>query len=155
MLSAVLRRSRADDGKYFRARIFWSDREAQKAATDLAVVTRLAPRFAAAFYYLGQAQVRLGKSAEAKANYIKAGELLPNWQLPHLSLAQVYLGEGSIDLAVDEVNKVLLNHPKNVSALMLSGAAWLKKGESDKALQIFKQVAQGSVSKLPSIGAAA
>ena len=73
------------DGKYFRGRIYLIESAFQKAADDFAVVTRLAPRFAPGFFHLGQAQVRLAKSAVAKLSFTIATEILPQWPPPNLT----------------------------------------------------------------------
>ena len=129
------------DGKYFRGRVYFNEKNFLKSADDFLIVTRLAPRFAPGFFHLAQTQVRLGKLAEAKRNFAKAAELLPHWQLPYLGIAQLHLAEGSTDLAREEVGKVLKAQPKNEAALMIEATVRLKQGESDKALELFKQIA--------------
>src|SRR5581483_142764 len=68
---------------------------------------------------------------------------------PHASLAQLHIAAGDADLALDEPGKSLKFRPDDETALSVSGAARLKKGELDQALELFKRV-QSNNPKSPS-----
>ena len=136
------------DAMFFTGRLYLAQNDMEKAIELLSAVTRNAPSFAPGFYFLGQARVRQNRIDEAKQNISKAIELAPNWLQPHLSLAQLYIATGDVNLALEETDIVLTLQPDNEHGLLLSGAARLKKGETDKALELFKQ-AQGVNSKNP------
>ncbi len=62
------------DGLFFRGLLYLAENQVLKAINDFSVVTRNSPRFALAFYFLGQSQVRQSQIEEAK----KASQRLLN-----------------------------------------------------------------------------
>jgi len=130
------------DGHFFRGRLNLAEGSFVKAIEDLTAVTQSAPRLGPAFYFLGQAQRAANRTEEARKNLARAVELNPNWVLPRFALAQLYVGKGDADLALEQSDGLLRALPKNENLLLLSGAARLKKGETDKALALFKKAAE-------------
>jgi tetratricopeptide (TPR) repeat protein len=127
------------DGHFFRGRLKLANRELQKAAEDFTITTQNAPRLAPGFYYLGIVQLSLMQADNAKRNLLKAVELRPNWLLPRVAIAQLYAASGDTNLALEQSELVLKAQPQNDLMLTVSGAAHLRMGEVDKALNLFKK----------------
>jgi len=127
------------DGYYFRGRCYLADKSYQKASDDLSVVITKAPTFAPGFYYLSMAQSGLNQTRQARNSLLKATELRPSWPAPRLALAEIYLTSGDHELAWQESERILKLSPENRRALLIGGAAQLRKGEPEKALALFKK----------------
>ena len=136
-----LLKSRPDDtdGYYFRGRLHLAAKNYRKASDDLSVVTTKAPTFAPGFYHLAMAQSGLNQMRQARGSLFKATELRPSWPAPSLTLAEIYLTSGDHELAWQESERILKVSPGNRRALLISGAAQLRKGEPEKALTLFKK----------------
>ena len=57
------------------------------------------------------------------------------------ALAQIHLAEGSVDLALEEAQAVQLN-PRNLQSAIISGDAYLRKGDLVKSRQVFEAIAK-------------
>jgi tetratricopeptide (TPR) repeat protein len=128
------------DGHYFRGRVALADERNYKAANqEFEYVTRNAPKFPSGFYYLGLTQLRLNQIQEAKTSLTKATELNPLWLAPRLALSQIHVASGDHRVAWQEIEKILKVQPKNRTALMIGGAAQMRKGDVTNALVLFKR----------------
>jgi tetratricopeptide (TPR) repeat protein len=127
------------DGYYFRGRLYLAEKNYHKASDDLSVVTTKAPTFAPGFYHLAMAQSGLNQTRQARGSLLKATELRPSWPAPRLALAEIYLTSGDTEVAWQESERILKVSPENRSALLIGGAAQLRKGEPEKALALFKK----------------
>ena len=127
------------DGHYFRGRLYLLERDHQKASEYLSIVTRNAPQFAQGYYFLGLAQLQGNQIQQARASLQEAIELNPLWIQPRLALAQIYLATGDHNLAWAESKRILQAQSQNRTALLIGGAARLRKGEPEKALALFKK----------------
>ncbi len=125
------------DGHYFRGRLYLLEGDQQKAVEDLSIVTRNAPQFAQGYYFLGLAQLQDNQIQKARASLREATELNPFWIQPRLALAQICLATGDHNLAWEESKRILQAQPQNRTALLIGGAAQLRKGEPEKALALF------------------
>ena len=90
---------------YFRGRLNLAENDIKKAAEDLSIVTRKAPKFALGWFFLGQAQMRQNEINEAKKSIAKAAELAPNWIEPKIAMAQLNFAAGDNTLASGEIEK--------------------------------------------------
>ena len=136
----ILRAEPGDiDGLFFRARVYLSENDSRKAHDDLMRVTTADPKFAPAFYFLGLAQIRLGNIAQARGSLVQALELRPDAIEPRLTLAEIYLNSGDPESARRESEYVLRHAPDHRIALLIAGTAELRKGESGKALALFRK----------------
>jgi tetratricopeptide (TPR) repeat protein len=127
------------DGYYFRGQLYLAEKNYDKASDDLSAVTTKAPTFAPGFYHLAMAQSGLNQMRQARGSLLKATELRPSWPLPRLTLAEIYLTSGDVELAWQESERILKMSPENRSALLIGGAAQLRRGEPEKALALFKK----------------
>jgi tetratricopeptide (TPR) repeat protein len=127
------------DGHYFRGRLYLAERNYQKANDELSLVTNKQPMFGSGFYHLALAQIGLKQMRQGRGSLLKAAELAPLWLPPRLTLAQVYLTSGDHELAWQESERILKLSPDNRSALLVAGAAQLRKGDAGKALTLFRK----------------
>ena len=58
------------------------------------------------------------------------------------ALAEIYLAEGSADLAIEQAQAAIQLNPRNVQAAIISGDAYLRKGDFAKSKQVFEAVAK-------------
>jgi putative PEP-CTERM system TPR-repeat lipoprotein len=145
------------DALYFYGRLHLAQKEWARAAELLFYTTRNAPSFALAYYFLGLAQLGNNDIAQAKTTFAKAKELDPLWLEPRVALGRAYLTQGDYDLAWLEADQILKAHPRNFDALMIAGAARLKKTEAGQALDFFqraKEIAPTDANPRINIGAA-
>jgi tetratricopeptide (TPR) repeat protein len=131
---------------FLRGRIYLIEKDFRKAYDDLMKVTAADPKFAPGFYYLAVAQIRLNDVAQARGSLLKALELSPNAIEPRLTLAEVYLNSGDAEAAKRETDFILQHMPENRIALLIGGAAELRKGDAGKALTLLRK-AQAQDSK--------
>ena len=141
LIDEILKSNSDDvDGRFYRGRVFLAEKKFKDAYEDLNFMARLSPQFAAGHLFLGIANASLTKTAEAKKNYTRATELAPNWVLPHITLAQLYLVSGEPDFALAEAEKVLKLQNNNLAGLLVVAGARLAKGELEKSLVIYKAI---------------
>lgn len=127
------------DATYFSGRLHLAQKEFPRAAEELFNVTRDASRFAPGYYFLGVARLGNNEIAQARAAFAKAKELIPLWLEPRAALARTYLATGDYNLAWEESEQILQAQPRNLEILMIGGAARLKKGEVEQALELFRR----------------
>ena len=80
--------------------------------------------------------------AQARGAFAEAVKLNPNSTESHTALAQVYLAEGSAELAIEQAQAAMQLNPRNVQAALIAGDAYLKKGDIAKSKQVFEAIAQ-------------
>jgi tetratricopeptide (TPR) repeat protein len=127
------------NGLFFRGRIYLIEKEFRKAFDDLIKVTSADPKFAPGFYYLAVAQIGLSDIAQARGSLLKALELSPTAIEPRLTLAEVYFNSGDPEAARRETDAILKHMPDNRIALLIAGAAELRKGDAGKALTLLRK----------------
>jgi tetratricopeptide (TPR) repeat protein len=124
---------------FFRGRIYLSEKEFRKAHDDFTKVTAADPRFAPGFFFLGVTQIGLSDIAQGRGSLLKALELSPNAIEPRLTLAEIYLNTGDPEAAKRESEIVLTQMPENRTALLIGGAAQLRKGDGGNALTLLRK----------------
>jgi tetratricopeptide (TPR) repeat protein len=145
------------DAGYFYGRLHLAQKEYSRAAGMLFNVTKDAPKFAPAYYYLGLARLGMNDIGQAKAAFAMAKELNPLWIDPRLALARIYLVSGDYTFAWEESEPILKAQPRNFDALMIGGTARLRKGAIDQALDLFRRAKEslpGDANPHINIGAA-
>jgi tetratricopeptide (TPR) repeat protein len=145
------------DVLYLSGRLQLAQNEYDRAAEAFSQVTRDRPRFAPAYYFLGQARLGTNDTRQAKIALTKAKELNPVWLAPRMALARIYLGSGAYDWALEESEPILQAQPRDFDILMIAGTARLKKGEAGPALDLFhraKEINPADATPQINIGAA-
>ncbi|HKQ36114.1 MAG TPA: tetratricopeptide repeat protein [Nitrospiraceae bacterium] len=130
-------------GRFFNARLLLANNNAKEAIPILQGVVRDEPRFAGAHHFLGVAFMRERQISQARGAFADAVKANPNLPESRTALAELYLAEGSSDLALEQAQVALHLNPRNVQAAIISGDAYLRKGDLVKSRQIFEAIAQG------------
>jgi putative PEP-CTERM system TPR-repeat lipoprotein len=111
------------------------DRNQAKAAEAAAMDALAAiPDNADLIDLLGQSQLRLGEYSQARANFGKLTNLLPDAVLPLLRLAQVDLAENQPQAAIVNIRKALPLDPSSLLLRNLLAAAQIAAGKPQDAL---------------------
>jgi tetratricopeptide (TPR) repeat protein len=127
------------DLSYFYGRLHLAQNEIRRAEEVFSSLTRSAPRFSPAYYFLGVSRLKNSETYQAKLAFAKAKELFPVWLEPRIALARIDLISGAFDVALEESDSILRTQPRNADALNIAGIARLKKGEVAKALDLLRR----------------
>ena len=100
------------------------------------------PQLAAAHHFLGVAFMHKRQTVQARGAFTEAVKLNPNLPEPRTALAEIYLADGSTDMAIEQAQAAIQLNPRNVQAAIISGDAYLRKGDFAKSKQVFEAVAQ-------------
>src|SRR5438445_3757440 len=82
------------------------------------------------------------QTAQARGAFTEAVKLNPNLAEARTALAAIHLAEGSADMAIEQAQAAIQLNPRNVQAAIISGDAYLRKGDFAKGKQVFEAVAQ-------------
>lgn len=129
-------------GRFFRARVKLTHSKPDDAITLLQGVLKDTPQFAGAHYFLGIAFMQKRQATQARAALTDAVKYHPKLGEAHTALAQIYLTEGSTDLALQETQLALQIDPRNLQAAIISGEAYRGKGEFAKSRQVFDAISK-------------
>ena len=129
-------------GRFFDARMRLTKGNADEAISLLQGVVKDEPQFAQAHHFLGVAFVQKAQTVQARGAFTEAVKLNPNLPEARTALAQIHLAEGSDDLAIEQAQAAIQVNPRNVQAAIISGDAYLRKGDLAKSRQVFEAVAK-------------
>ena len=129
-------------GRFFDARIRLAKNNAAEAISLLQGVVKDEPSFAAAHHFLGIAFLQKRQLVQARDAFAEAVKLNPNLSESRTALAQIYLVEGSTDLAIEHAQAAIQLNPRNVQAAIIAGDAYLVKGDIAKSKQVFEAIAK-------------
>lgn len=124
---------------WLKARLFLNKADIDKNALNEALSAYRAysdrnPSDPSGYLEVFKVLLRQGKLNEAGKELDKVYVLYPKYPSLHLHRGNLYLVNGNTDLAIQEYEKELVNHPTNVNALVALGKVIMDKGEPDKAL---------------------
>ena len=129
-------------GRFFEARVQMIKIHPDEAISLLQGVIKDEPQFAPAHHFLGMAFLQKRQTAQARGAFAEAVKLNPNSTESRTALAQMYLAEGSADLAIEHAQAALQLNPRNVQAALIAGDAYLLKGDFAKSKQVFEAIAK-------------
>ena len=105
------------------------------------------PKDAVSYTLLGELYIRQARETGDVAGYQRAElaldealELLPGYSPAGSTLASVYYAQHEFDQALDLAGQVYESNPKNTSALVIMGDAYLSLGNYQKAEEIYMQL---------------
>jgi tetratricopeptide (TPR) repeat protein len=88
----------------------------------------------------GQEKMRQGDYQNANFYFTKALKIKPNLAEAYISIAQIFFLNGKVDEAIATLNQALaLNPPQKELAMNNLGLLYARKGDFDKALEIFQK----------------
>ena len=129
-------------GRLFDARIRLAKNNADEAISLLQGVVKDESQFALAHHFLGVAFMQKGQTVQARGAFTEAVKLNPNLSEARTALAEIHLAEGSADLALEQAQAAIQLNPRNVQAAIISGDAYLRKGDFTRIKQVFEAVGQ-------------
>lgn len=98
---------------------------------------------------IGQAQLQLGKLAAAKSAFDAAATLDPDQVAVQIGQARVMLGEGKVEDAVQQVDRIIAAHPKAAEAYALQADLRLVRGDPAGARASLEQSVAADSKFLP------
>jgi putative PEP-CTERM system TPR-repeat lipoprotein len=99
-------------------------------------------RFDAVTYYLmAESCLQQNNISEAVANYIKAKEAEPKYDLAYLKLASIYFMQEKHEEGIKELRSLVEHSPDNVQALLLLASLAEANGDESEALKTFLRAA--------------
>ena len=123
-----------------------------RAAKDLAKAVELYPRFAEAWYELGEARLRQQDVAKAKESFQHAIESDANFQKPYAPLSLIELKTGSKEEAARLADKAVSLNPGLTEAHFYAAMAHFMLGNLDRAGEAAQAVRQqGGEPKYPRV----
>ncbi|MGE0642968.1 MAG: tetratricopeptide repeat protein [Nitrospira sp.] len=129
-------------GRFFDARLKLARSGTDDGITLLQGVLKDRPQFSGAHYYLGLARMQKQQPAQARSAFTEALKYQPRFGEAYTALAQLYLTEGSLDLALEQAQAALQVNPRNLQAAVISGDASLRKGDLVRSRQVFESIAK-------------
>jgi len=126
-------------GRLLRARLSLDEGDYQKALSLLQELARQAPKSAAVHHYLGIAHARNHDLAQAIISLKEARTLAPNSSDIRATLAQVYLIQDALSLALSEGEAAIELDPQNVGALKILADAQFRAGNLKRAEELVKK----------------
>jgi protein O-GlcNAc transferase len=90
-----------------------------------------------ALYVLGYCNEILGRQAEALEFYQDCVKFKSHLQLPRQRMASIYLNNGRIDKCIDQYNLLTMEHPEDISSLVLLGYLYNADGQYENAIDTF------------------
>ena len=139
----ILRKNDKDlMGRFFQARLQLVWQKPDDAIPLLQGVLKDEPQFAGAHHLLGVAYLQKRQPTQARASFSDAVKYNPGLGESRTALAQLYLAEGSADLAIEQAQAAIQINPRNVQATQITGSAYLKKGDLAKSRQVFETISQ-------------
>ena len=126
-------------GRLLQARLILEEGNNEKALSLLQELARQAPKFALVHYYLGIAWARHHDLPQAITSLKKAQILAPDSSDIRATLAQVYLAQDSLSLALSEGEAAIEMDSQNVAAMKILADAQLRAGNMKRAEELVKE----------------
>lgn len=116
-----------------------------EARLELKNALQIDPKYAEAYFVLGQVEMKAGNPRGAYGSFMKTVELDPKHLQARLELGRLFLGARMPDKAQEQIDLVLKEDPKNEEALLVQSAIYLLTQNPGRARGILEGLlAQGS-----------
>ncbi len=126
-----------------KGKAYLTEKNYDKAKIEFKNVMQIDPKFAEAYFYMGQLDEQNKELGKALGNYNKAIELDPKYTLAKVKLAKIYIIAGTDDY-IGKAKKMLaevdLEQPDNIDAALLKATIEYKTGSKSKAVTAIKSV---------------
>ena len=142
-IKAILDKNSGDlVGRFFNARMLLTKNNLDEAISLFQTVIKDEPQFAPAHYFLGVAYLKNRQPSQARAGFTQAVKLNPIMPEARTSLAELFLAEGSMDLALEHAQAAMQLNPRNAQAAFIAGDAYLRKGDLVKSKKVYEAIAK-------------
>ncbi|CUQ67426.1 tetratricopeptide repeat protein [Candidatus Nitrospira inopinata] len=138
--SILAKNARDLSGRFFNARLSLAKGKVDEAVTLFQTLANEETQFAPAHYFLGIAYLRNRQIAQARGALTQAVKLNPAMPEARTALAELFLNEGSSDLALEHAQAAVQLNPRNVQAAFIAGDAYLRKGDFAKSKQVYEAI---------------
>jgi len=142
-VKAILDQNPSDlSGRFFDTRILMIKGNLDEAISRLQILIKNEPQLAPAHYFQGLAYLKKHQRSQARNAFTEAVKLNPGMPEARTSLAELLLAEGSVDLALEHAQAAVQLNPRNVQAAVITGDAYLRKGDVAKSTMVYEAIAK-------------
>lgn len=138
--SILAKNARDLSGRFFNARLSLVRGKVEEAVTLFQTLANEETQFAPAHYFLGIAYLRNRQITQARGALTQAVKLNPAMPEARTALAELFLNEGSFDLALEHAQAAVQLNPRNIQAAFIAGNAYLRKGDFAKSKQVYEAI---------------
>jgi tetratricopeptide (TPR) repeat protein len=143
LIENVLRENPSDvGGRLLKTRLLIEKKKYKEAAALCQSIIEDQPRHSEAHYYRGVAYLRQNQITKAKVSLVKSVDYNPGNFRARLILAEIHVGEGAPDLALEQIESVLASEPENYHAQLARGNAYILKRDLKNALKAYERAAE-------------
>lgn len=143
MIQDILGKNKSDlIGRFFNARLSLLKGNADEAIPLFQSVVKDEPQLASGHHFLGVAFMKKHQVAQARAALTEAVKLSPGTPESRTALAELLLAQGETDMALEHAGAALQLNPRNVQAALITGDAYLRKGDYSKSKQVYQAIAK-------------
>ena len=129
-------------GRFFSTRILMIKGNLDEAISRFQMLIKDEPQLAPAHYFQGMAYLKKRQLSQARSAFTEAVKLNPGMPEARTSLAELLLAEGSADLALEHAQVAVQLNPRNIQAAVITGDAYLRKGDVAKSKQVYEAIAK-------------
>ncbi|MHB8533831.1 MAG: tetratricopeptide repeat protein [Sulfuricaulis sp.] len=123
-----------------RGKSFLASENYDKAAIEFKNVLQIDPKYAEAYFLLGEAEEGRRDYKQAFGLYSKAVELNPDQFEAQVKLAQFYIMGGDLAKAQGQIKTVLAKQPNNTGALLVKAVIAAREGKDEEAIKLASEV---------------
>jgi tetratricopeptide (TPR) repeat protein len=138
-----------------KGKAFLLEKNYDKARIEFKNVIQIDPKFAEAYFYMGQVEEKNKELGKALGQYRKAIELDENYTKAKIKLAKIYVVAGTAEFIADAkklLQEVKLKGPSNAEAELISATIEYKTGDKVKALADLESVVKENINLVEGIG---
>lgn len=121
------------------AKLYIATSQVDMAFAELEKVLELYPNHSGAYYLLGEAYKKGGKTTTAIENYKKSIEQNFGYYEPHIGLGGIYIEQGKVEKAIEQFEIAKAIEPVNIPAYNNLGVIYAKQGKREMAIAQFAQ----------------
>ncbi len=131
----------ARKAKYFeKSKAYFEQGDYDKAKIELKNVLQIDPKFADAHYLFGEVEAKNKNFRGAYVHYYKAVKLDGDNLEARNKLARLYLLSGELEKAQEQLDEIVTRNPESKHVKMLELLISARKGDTDKAISIAKNI---------------
>ncbi len=130
----------------------YEQKQYDKANLEFRNALQINNKLGEAFYYTALIEEQKQNWQAMFANLNQAVALMPKHADSLLKFAQLKLLSGQVDEALQHVETVLQDNPKNVHALTIKGVVFLKKGNQNEAIALADQALSLEANNADAVG---
>src|SRR3989344_4983977 len=134
-----------------KGKAYFAENNYAKAKIELRNALQIDPKYAEAYFLLGQVEESRQYWQPAFANYSKAIELNPDHFDARAQLGRLYLLAGELDKSTEMMQTILAKDPGNFKARMLKAAILSRKGDSKAAIKEVTEVVDGNATLIEAV----